>query len=260
MKKMKYNSIWSAGIATLVLGMVAVGNASAETISFWRGATNAYVTNYTGVADTWLNGADAPDNNFGQNGIMLGTQRGILRFDLAGFTFGGNPVTNAVLSLFVHSASAFGIGDGLNFYLVDSANAAWIEGSQANGPALAGEPTWNNRQAPSTAWTGGAGLGTPGGGGYGALPIATFLSPIAGTNMMQIDVAIPVSVITNWMAGNNAGLLISRSGGGEFDLRTSEDSVASLRPLLTLNTDIPEPSAAMLLGLGGLMVWRAWRK
>ena len=201
MKKTKYNSMWSAGIATLVLGMVAVGSANAETIAFRLGITNPYVINYAGVADTWLNSGLA-DNNLGQNGVFVDTTRGLLRFDLTGYTFSGQTVTSATLSLFVHgpAGSSFGVGDGLNFYLVDSANAAWIEGSQANGAALAGEPTWNNRQAPSTAWTGGAGLGTPGGGGYDLLPTATFTSTGSSFDMMQIDVSIPVSVITAWMA------------------------------------------------------------
>jgi hypothetical protein len=49
----------------------------------------------------------------------------------------------------------------LGLYWIRATNGAWIPGAGNNVAAVTGEPSWNFRAAPSTAWVGSAGLSTP---------------------------------------------------------------------------------------------------
>jgi len=249
-----------AAVACLALGFASV--AQAQVVSLQDG-----VNAYAGTADTFLAG----DNRFGAANVANGSinplsvferevgldnyARILIRFDLSSLT--DPSVTNASLRLTYSGwAGAGSTGVGNSLYLINAADTAWSEA----------QSTYNNlNQSTTTPWAGGPGLAS--GTDYNATPIATAITPnsgatsvgqFAGSTMTFTFNAAGVAAINNWIANpaNNTGFFI-RQPTGSFSIDqfySSESSIAADHPLLTL--EIPEPSAVMLIGAGGLLVFR----
>jgi hypothetical protein len=142
----------------------------------------------------------------------------------------------------------------------------WIEGTGINYPANAGEVTWNSQSHGSKLWAGGAGLGSPGGGSYGATPIASLT--VTDDSLGAVwDFAVPKVVLDDWItnSADNAGLLLRDAAAPDGEHRAllgSRENVGN-EPTLTFDLmPIPEPSSfALLIGLVlGLAVYGRWKR
>jgi hypothetical protein len=74
----------------------------------------------------------------------------LLHFDLSSIP-AGSTITGASLRVRVNSG---GTGHGTHTLLFKRLIVSWIEGTKGGVAADAGEPTWNNREHPATAWGG----------------------------------------------------------------------------------------------------------
>jgi len=206
----------------------------------------ATTTNLTAVADTGL-WQGAPDHNLGHNSFLpIGTSnnhntgRGLLMFNLSAIPPNAT-VNNATLTLQVGTSRA-----SANAVEVHRMLRAWIEGTgsgfvQASpggfgSPALTGEPTWNKRASPSTAW-----------GAPGALAGADFVAAASATTNpassrltfssagLTADVQLFIS-----NPSTNFGWLFKQSvegSGGARRIATREDTLNA--PKLVLTYTVP---------------------
>jgi len=258
------------GSLIMALWAVAVMPVAADVVTFREG-----LNGYTGAEDTWLGNFSHPtvgwsNSNFGAStslgigdGSTTGTdiRRPIIRFDVSSLPVNA-PIVSATLTLreiFDGPSS----GDfAFSVYQIADANASWIEGTGSNtGTAQTGAPSWNNRAHPSTPWAGSAGLSTAG-TDYLATPVGSGLFTRNDNVMNSISISLTPSLIGYWRTNVNAGLLIFSDveANGSFQhnnsFASSEDVTGSFRPTLTVEF-IPEPSAAMLLGIGVVFLARA---
>jgi hypothetical protein len=250
----------------------------------------AATTTLTATGDnTILNGSLAGHNYGNFNPISSGkinngipNQSSILRFDvstLAGIYTSIDAITLRLYYWDDTVAANFGTADVLtNVHAITAANRAWIEGISA-GAAQSGESTWNNSAHGSTPWAGSAGLGTAG-TDYDSTVLASHTlvaanRPAAGTVIdfsFTGDSTALTALIGAWMVDNvdnsrdNPGLLLrdpspsTQNSRNRFTASSTEDANAALHPQLIVNyTAIPEPSSMLLLGLGGLRMFRRRR-
>ncbi len=236
--------------------------ALALTLMFVPVAQASMVT-VTATEDTRLEGrSDLQHNVNGSNTLVaVGTdlgnpaevQRAIVFFDLTGQA---DPIGDATLSFVVRDLRTFA-GQSVSVHLIAAANAGWTD---ANADWI------DLDDSVSTPWTGGGGLGSPGGTGFGtALGTYTFTAgDVAGTT---VSWTIPQAVIQGWIddPSSNAGLLLYETTEGITNdfvfLYSSEAASSSNFP--SLSYSVPEPStfvmmAGALCGLG-LIGWRRRR-
>lgn len=239
-------------VAVVAMATCLASVAQATVFTFQEG-----VNGYTGTADTFIAGAGAQAINIGAAATMSVLEREtsitnfariLIRFDISSITQG--TVTNATLTLTqTYSGGNANILNSL--YLIKAADAAWTE-LQA---------TWDNlNQSTTTPWAGGPGLAS--GTDYDATPIATANSPGSGAMTFTLNAA-GLAAVNDWIANPsvNYGFFIRQADGtfASDQFHSSEAIGDTLHPLLTLDV-IPEPSTMMLLGAGGLLLWRRMRK
>lgn len=212
--------------------------------------------------------SDLANRNHGaEDIIVLGgesatdLQRAIVRFDVPVFP----SVNDGTVTFTVADAKGFGVGGRtLELFKIKSGNAGWLEGSNSGGVS-SGESTWNNKAHPSTAWTGGGGMG-PNSTGSGTatashgfegvapgslIPVGTFTATAALAVGDQISFTVPKSLLHDWAAnhGDNGGFLLRDSNENSSTIVStpqgnrsttvylaSEESGAYTGPTLTYST------------------------
>lgn len=256
------------GSLALAFWVVAVKPIAADTATFREG-----LNGYTGASDNWLGSFDHPtagfrNLNFGADALGIGDgssdgsgsdlRRPILRFDVSSLP-GNAIITSATLTL---RESFLGPSSGnftFSVYQIANANAGWIEGTGAYTLAATGESTWNNKAHPSTPWAGSAGLSTA---------VTDYIAAAVGSGSFtrndnvenSINISLPTTLIDYWRTTANAGLLIRSDVEATLlqhnqGFASGENATALFRPTLTVEF-IPEPSAAMLVGLGVVFLAR----
>jgi len=239
-----FRIVLPATIAMIVVFAMHVAShtALADTITFQDG-----VESYTGTADAYLSETNS-DSTYGSevtvtidaNDNYNNRLEGLLRFDNI-FGSGarqiplGSTITSATLTLTTDGGA--GPGDGARFHrLLQS----WNEGSV----------TWNNS-------FGGNGVDTNGTDALSSYDLDT-----GYVEEGERTFTMATTSLQAWSDGaTNHGWAMPSLGGNGWIIDSSEDGTASCRPKLTV-TYVPEPSAFVLLAVGGLalLLVRRWRK
>lgn len=250
-------------LISLLLFSGAAG-ALGATITFQQGATNEFVSGYTGTSDTALASNVANRNGGALDYFSVGrnfSRRSILRFDLSSMTNAVESVQGAQLTLKL-GGNATSTKLTISVYELALANAGWLEGGgNLTAVAAAGEVTWSHLGYDTRAWAGSPGAGLSG-TDYIATPVATFEWEVGSTS---VELNLSAAMIQRWIEtpSSNAGLLfVATNGAGEnamtANFASSEHATAGLRPLLAIDyTPVPEPGtwAALLVG-GAVLAWR----
>jgi hypothetical protein len=233
--------------------LATVGLAIAGTLA-WAGPSQAVTvvfqdTTIAGdsalVRDTHLrsDGIDVvsawADGNFGTaTGARLypdvgfdagkGPRHTLFWFDVSSIPSGAT-INSATLNVYLLNNSVGGDTTGFNLGCL---KVPWIEGTKpGETPAGTGEPTWNNRAHPSTAW------GAPGAVGTADIESdsKTFDAGPAADHWETIDVT---DWVQSWVSGArpNQGMIIygGQNMSGYFWIDLSELADTSLRPRLTV--------------------------
>ncbi len=253
--------------ALLALAACGAARAGATSISFQNG-----VNSYTGTGDTTI-GPGTPDTNYGTSAELDIYDQGptnlfqdLIRFDLTSVA-SGTIVTGATLTLTqVASYDAQSVINSL--YVVAAADKSWTESSA----------TWDNLdQSVPTPWAGATpGLKSP--NDYDATnPVATAASPYVGVVGYDVRPSGPgltmtftlnasgIAAIQDWIntPGDNSGFFMRQPDvSNSIDVfASSNSSVVSLRPLLTLDVIVvPEPASCVLFGLATVGLLLAARR
>lgn len=246
----------------LCLSALPVPDGSAAVVEFRNGASNTYVTNYTGAAAAEIQSGYAGYNLGGLPYFRANQSRtweqskGLLRFDLSALTGQALTVDSVTLVL---STIAGGAVENVPFFVHEilPANAGWVQGTGGwSTPATPGEVTWNQKAAGQADWAGSAGLGAPD-VDYVSTPLAADIYNPANPTGTTISLTLPASLVQAWIdsPSSNAGLLFLTSiNPTYYNEAASFESVYSgtdaWRPALILNlTAVPEPSVLALCGL-----------
>jgi len=247
-------------IATSSLALLLALPAGAATLSF------------TPDRDTALAGGTFAGDNFGTGELWAGNsttgtpQRSILSFDVSGLDGLYSSIDSITLTLTLNLYDATLASLTNQVHAVAPANQGWVEG----------QATWNSR-ATSTSWAGSVGLGTAG-TDYdstllSAVSITTGASAGTAYNFTFTGATVALtSLIDAWLVDNvdnaqaNPGLLLldpsAPHASWNRTIWYSDETAtqASYKPTLSVNySAIPEPSAALLGGLGLLALLRRRR-
>ncbi len=265
--------------------LVLVSGVSATVVSF-RDITAT--GNDPGARDAFLRGDTASQNNnlgYSSSNSMGGAgdrwyppastrpRYSLYWWDISSITSGLQPgesiqVNSATFSLSIQEGSDLTPYGATRHGNLSRVLDSWIEGSGANTPASIGEPTWNHRVYNTSPWA------TP--GATGATDIAdtlTFTITPPGSTRATFRQNIDVTNIAKqWLengAANN-GLLLH---GGDWNAGSTAfacyfiasneyygEDYLNRRPALTIDyAVVPEPTALLLLGIGGLLSLRRCR-
>jgi hypothetical protein len=249
----------------------------------------AATTTLTATGDNTILDGSLAAQNFGNfNPISSGTngaftQKSILRFNVSSLDGLYTSIDSITLRVFYADDSSLNTGTAMvttNVHAITAANRAWTEGNSA-GAAAVGESTWNRRVHNTTNWAGSAGLSTAG-SDYDSTVLSSSTIDLALANRPTPGTAIDftftgdsvalTALIDSWMVDNadlsrdNPGLLLRdptptfNTLRNRFTASSTEDANAALHPQLIVNyTAIPEPSSMLLLGFGGLVMFRRRR-
>jgi hypothetical protein len=249
------NSLLLALANLLLLPMFLYGT----TITFQNG-----VSGYSGTEDTILF-SNAPATNYGANGFLQvgalqnnGIARSLIRFDLSSLVGQYSSINSITMKLAIQG----GFTNTVRLFEPLSGNAAWIEGTAANG-VQADTSTWGKLSQTTIAsgidWIGGPGLGTT---GYGSLLASTpFTAGQVGTlDFVISSSATATALIDDFTSGSNEGFFLvatneNISANSTVLFLSSDTGAVSDRPLLIVDfTPTPEPTVAitLILGLGVL--------
>jgi hypothetical protein len=257
MKSLK--AVVLAGVVLAVVGLLAVGSASADVI-----APSADVTIYKD-ANAWSDPpSDTPGvGNFGAGNSLCiydidytdgagvrSTQRTLIQFDLSAYSAGS--IQSAVLKFYV------GAVDQSGHVLAYRVTQSWVEGTGTSGDTTDGAD-WFTFDG-SSSW------GTAG-GDYNSTVIADTVVSTSG-QWYSLDIT---SLVQNWVNGtqSNFGLILvsgdptgadtsgENGNTGIYDIPSSEG--AANQPYLEI-TAIPEPVTMSLLAVGGIAALLRRRK
>lgn len=278
-------------IVTLSFIVVCSASSMGDVITYQDGQANAFTASAT-VEDTLLftnRQGDFEDNNYGNSAVhWIGTRdtnpggistsdqlsRALIRFDVTSLAGEYSQINSVTLRMYYESQEFWESGLSqltLDVFPVAPANENWIEGN--GGKAGTGESAWAFRNGPaaaSTPWAGSTGLSAAG-TDYTDDSIATYTIASADPTGVWVDFTFDLveaqALIDDWVAGDNAGLLIVRSN----DLTHFDDSVqfsseagrvrfetsdATNKPQLIIDytpIPIPEPASIALMSIGCLM-------
>ena len=187
--------------------------ARADTVVYRQGASNAFVSNYSGTADGFIvSGSTSGNLNYGKYGMRLAfsTQKGLLRFDLSSFAGKYSSVTSISLQLSITQIYGNVTSGTINAYAILPANAGWAQGT-ANGAVQAGSACWNYAKYNTQAWAGSPGLGTPD-VDYNSTLLGSFAySTTQGSDPAMAfngSSAYLTSLVSSWTNSTNPGILI----------------------------------------------------
>jgi hypothetical protein len=228
-------------------------------------------------ADTHIRsdvGGASPNNAFNYGAataMLLGSNAGnsptgalnlLMRFDLAALqaATGGSAITVNSVTLSFVTTSAGGSSGGLPFTVgLFDYGFAFVEGT-ASGTAQAGSSTYNNPA--------GGGADTTAGGTAGTSLQSISVTTVAGATTWTFSTSSAfVSDLQGAYTGSGASTvnyLLKETGGLATDQNfirvNSGEASTGLKPTLTIDyTVVPEPSAALLGGLGLLALLRRRR-
>ncbi len=204
---------------------------------------------YHGVRDVILINGDFGGRHYGAGStIWVGSgprgdaslRRSLLAFDLDSLPaeMRQGKVQRARLKL--HCVQVSGEPFVWQMYAVSAENAVWTQekddGSR-EGKAMENVSSWNYRLNFYQRWSGGEGLGEPG-GGYAETPLheASTGSVQAGSD---VEVELPPEVVQGWLGGANGGVLMrmqDEDGESERFIRfgASENPKPRARPVLEI--------------------------
>ena len=228
MKISAFSALLSVSLITIQTSSGAVTLTATEDNNVLRSAATT-VQNSSGTASTFA----IKETTDGQTNSRIG----YLKFDLTGVS--PSEGVNATFS--VTLASSAGTSFNLRTYALDSGASGfgWTEGGI----------TWNNRPGFSSSATGNF-----------VDPATTTLvsSDVPVSNGTSAGVTISFDVL-NWNNFRQSDesltlILLARSQSNQnpsLSINSSEATTASLRPQLS----IPEPSSAILVAIGSLLMW-----
>jgi len=173
--------------------------------------------------------------------------RGIMRFDPSSLAIAGKQVKCATLELTIDATSKIKPENGdfeTRLFLLDNANADWVEGTKNAATAGTGESCWAWRKYATAAWTGGAGIGnSTNSPGISALLDSVFIdtSAIAVGKKLTFFIDTPegIAALTSWIRGGvNPGFLLTTDenpiGQNAIHVGSSEHGTVSRRPVLRI--------------------------
>ncbi len=174
--------------------------------------------------------------------------RSLLRFDLSSLG-ASTSITSATLTLTVTRTNKLSQLRGnfaLNLFLLANANKAWVQGTNSEVTATAGESCWRYRQYDTANWTGGPGIGnTTNSAGIAAL-LACVAVDVTNTVVgdkftFTVDTADGVAALAAWAAGgDNAGLFLTTDevygGQNAIYFGSKENATAGNRPQFVVHT------------------------
>ncbi len=259
-----------------VAGVMFAGLSDAQTVSFRDGVETPFLGGtYSGTQDTVLVnnalngfGQSAGSFNFGgRDHFQVGpfnnnsARNSLIRFDVTALSGNVGSVTAVTLRLTVPNTGSLSGGvdvEGMNtleLHRLTPANTGWVEGT-STGAEVDGVSTWDRRiQGTPQQW------GSPGanlaGTDYFTPVLATQTFDGSTTPGSTLDFVFnDVSFMDDWMAGDNAGLILRASnfsmGPNRIGLASSEFPTISMRPELIVSfTPVPEPSCVLLLCVAG---------
>lgn len=260
------------GAATLaVMGSVV----SATTVTFQNNTPNPFGPgDYYGTQDATIYPDNLSQYNYGvspvifSNGSTQTNSHILLRFDVSSLA-GKGAIDSAILKLTMITAD-----DGINpkdipfsIYRIADANAGWVQGAKYYGAqADNGEVCWdykiyNTDPGSAVAWAGSPGLSTPV-TDYDPTPVATGIySQDTADNHTTINLALPASLVQDWVDGTNAGLLIVGDiTNRAIQFQSSDYGSNSEHPALEVTYAVPEPMSGMMLLIGGGLLMLRRRK
>jgi len=209
-------------------------------------ATSGKDTGIEGVSGTTRNYGAAP--NFGW-GLLSSLRKILIEFDCSSISAAAT-CTSATLATY-HAVQGSATAWAVTIYSIAVGNKDWIEGTQNNAQALAGEPCWNALAADgaggvTTAWAGAAGLVTSG-TDYEASSIGSFSgnrSDVVGT---AYSAALTASRVTGWFGSTNTnyGMIFVGSSNDTGGIALSDHATAAYRPSLTVNYSLSVSGASL---------------
>lgn len=273
----------NAGIAGAMGLYGLMATASAATATFQEGQTTPVLGGaYSGVQDVMLlvnGGSSSATENFGARAeLNVGAmgypgdpyyRRTLIKFDLTALSGQVSSVQSATLRFVANNLAGSGTVD---LFRVASANGDWVEGTGvATGSNGYGSSTWESKIQGIASWAGGTSGMSVSGTDYLASPISSVNYNALTHAGDTVDfVFTDTSFITAWIAGDNPGLFIRQQDESQaqnwISFYASETGInypyasssITLRPSLIVNyTAVPEPSCAVMTGLGICLAWMA---
>ena len=250
------------------VALVTTSVAPGAVVVFQDGATNQFSGNlaYSGTEDTTIWEHSPSDNTGARPGLEIGSlgsgeiRRSLIRFDVTSM-LGQYSTINSVTLRFTSATVPDG-EDFLQAFQVAPANSAWVEGAGIliDFSPDSGSSTWDERVGGLSSWAGSAGLTSAGTDHLTNLVASAQFSFAVQTNGASFDLVFAdTSILDDWVAGTNSGLLLMATSEGldfaRFIPYASDfDSNPAFRPQLIVDFDpivVPEPSSglAVLLAL-----------
>jgi len=263
--------MWKAFLVRVVMVGVAILASS---------SLQAAVLVINPTADTFVtktaSNADATYANRGASAMLGGSiytgNRGeysLLRFDLSGTLPGGATINAATLKISSAFLYNYSFSETLRVYQGTSGNAGWVEGTGGNLGATGryeNQTSYTNHSTHAgSAWASG-GIFDAAAGDLGT-EIGTLSLGTGVTVDQTLSISLSTAAVTAWLSDSNledSGIVfrITNSEGpspavSRFFYAHSMNSgkAAGLLPQIEIAyTPIPEPSAAVLLGLGAALL------
>ena len=184
--------------------------------------------------------SDLPTRNYGvaTTTSMASNDKPLCEFDLSSIP--ESATCDSATVYYYQAGSAGAAAWTVSVYSIAIGNDAWIEGTQNNTQALAGEPCWNALAADgaggvTTPWAGSAGLLTSG-IDYEASSIGSFSGNRSDANGTEYSTLLTAARIEGWFGASNTNhgiLLTTTAWAGALGL--SDHATPGYRPKLVVN-------------------------
>lgn len=275
--------IYHVAVVLLFVCAMNASLVSAQVANFKEGSPDPFSgITYNGTEDAAMinRNTDTRNQNFGSRANFFvadtptETDNSLIRFDITSMAGNFTSIDSVTLRLYYAGANPPSEMGLIEVFELDPANAAWIEGT-GNGTHQSGSATWNELQrgfqgnniAPNgsgTVWAGGSNGAGVSGTDHSALSLATYsVLGTEATNTATDFVFNDTSMIADWVAGTNAGLVLKSTGfdNSGFSWHSSDAGNAFHPELIIEFSSVPEPSGALLalVVLSGLTFRRTRR-